>query len=276
MSTRNDSSSWAVGLSGAIMVTVMAAGLGCSSKRAALDFTNTAIIDLTHPYDDDVIYWPTSPGRFELKVLHRGPTDGGYWYEANSFCTPEHGGTHLDAPVHFAKGMWSVAEVPVEHLVGPAVVIDVRAKATVDPDYQLTRDDLTRFEDDHGRIPAGAVVLLNTGYAKHWPDRLRYLGDDTPSDESKLRFPSFGEDAARWLIEQRAVHALAVDTASIDPGASKDFPVHRVAGAANVVGLENLTNVDRLPAVGASIVALPMKIAGGSGAPVRIVAFIPR
>ena len=187
MLTRNASSSWAVGLSGAIMVTVMAAGLGCSSKRAALDFTNTAIIDLTHPYDDDVIYWPTSPGRFELKVLHRGPTDGGYWYEANSLCTPEHGGTHLDAPVHFAEGRWSVAEVPVEHLVGPAVVIDVRAEATVDPDYQLTRDDLTRFEDEHGRIPAGAVVLLNTGYAKHWPDRLRYLGDDTPGDASKLR-----------------------------------------------------------------------------------------
>ena len=276
MSTRNASSSWAVGLSGVIMVVVMAAGLGCSSKRSAPDFTNTAIIDLTHPYDDDVIYWPTSPGRFELKVLHRGATDGGYWYEANSFCTPEHGGTHLDAPVHFAEGMWSVAEVPVDHLIGPAVVIDIRAKAAADPDYRLSRDDLGRFEDEHGRIPAGAVVILNTGYAKHWPDRLRYLGDDTPGDASKLRFPSFGDDAAKWLIEEREVHALGVDTASIDPGSSTDFPVHRVAGAANVVGLENLTNIDGLPAVGAWIVALPMKIASGSGAPVRVVAFVPR
>jgi kynurenine formamidase len=265
-----------VGLSGAIIVAVMSAGLGCSSKRTAPDFTNTAIIDLTHPYDDDVIYWPTSPGRFELKVLHRGATDSGYWYEANSFCTPEHGGTHLDAPVHFAEAKWSVAEIPVEHLVGPAVVIDVRAKASADPNYQLSRDDLLRFEDEHGRIPAGAVVVLNTGYAKHWPDRLRYLGDDTPGDASKLRFPSFGEDAVRWLIEKRHIHALGVDTASIDPGSSKDFPVHRVAGAANVVGLENLTNVDRLPAVGTWIVALPMKIADGSGAPVRVVAFVPR
>ena len=192
MSTRNASSSWAVGLSGAIMVASWLPGSGARANAPRPISRTRQIIDLTHSYDDDIIYWPTSPGRFELKVLHRGATDGGYWYEANSFCTPEHGGTHLDAPVHFAEGMWSVAEVPVEHLVGPAVVIDVRAKASADPDYRLSRDDLTRFEDEHGRIPAGAVVVLNTGYAKHWPDRLRYLGDDTPGDASKLRFPSFG------------------------------------------------------------------------------------
>jgi kynurenine formamidase len=234
------------------------------------------MVDLTHPYDGDSIYWPTSPGQFELNVLHSGPTDGGYWYEANSFCTPEHGGTHLDAPVHFAKDMWAVADVPVERLAGPAVVIDVRAKADANPDYALTLEDVTRFEVEHARIPAGAIVILNTGYAEHWLDRRSYLGDDTPGDASNLHFPAFGAEAARWLIEKRAIHALAVDTASIDPGSSKDFPVHRIAGAANVVGIENLTNVDRLPAVGAWVVALPMKIADGSGAPVRAVAFVPK
>jgi kynurenine formamidase len=261
--------------SGAVVVATLAAASGCATRVAVPDLANTEMVDLTHPYDGDSIYWPTSPGQFELQALHRGPTEGGYWYEANTFCTPEHGGTHLDAPIHFAEGMWSVAEVPIERLVGPAVVIDVRAKSDADPDYTLTRDDVARFEVEHGRIPSGAIVILDTGYAKHWPDRRAYLGDDTPGDASRLHFPSFGAEAARWLIEERAVRALAVDTASIDPGSSKDFPVHRIAGAANVVGLENLVNLDRLPAKGAWVVALPMKIAGGSGAPVRAVAFLP-
>jgi len=257
------------------MAASLAAASGCATRITALDLADTGMIDLTHAYDGDSIYWPTSPGHFELKVLHRGPTEGGYWYEANAFCTPEHGGTHMDAPVHFAQGMWTVADVPVERLVGPAVVIDVRTKSEADPDYTLTRDDVDRFEADHGRIPSGAIVILNTGYAKRWHDRRGYLGDDTPGDASKLRFPSFGAEAVRWLIEERAVRALAVDTASIDPGSSRDFPVHRIAGAANVIGLENLMNLDRLPAKGAWVVALPMKIAGGSGAPVRVVAFLP-
>ncbi len=276
MNVTRQAFSRAARFSGVAVLMAVSVVTGCSSKRAALDLSDTGIIDMTHPYDDDAIYWPTSPGRFELEVLHRGQAEGGYWYEANSFCTPEHGGTHLDAPVHFAKGMWSVAEIPVERLAGPAVVIDARPQAAKNPDYELTRNDLERFEAEQGRIPEGAVVVMNTGYAARWPDRLRYLGDDTPGDASKLHFPSFGQEAARWLIEERAIHVLGVDTASIDPGSSKSFPVHRVAGAANVIGLENLTNVDRLPAKGAWIVALPMKFAGGSGAPARVVAFVPR
>jgi len=264
-----------VGLSSAVLFATLAAAPGCASRVTVPDFANTAMVDLTHPYDGDSIYWPTSPGRFELQVLHRGPTEGGYWYEANAFCTPEHGGTHMDAPVHFAQGMWTVAEVPIERLVGPAVVIDVRAEPDADPDYTLTRADVARFEREHGRIPSGAIVILNTGYAKRWLDPRAYLGDDTPGDASNLHFPSFGPEAVRWLIEERSIRAVAVDTASIDPGSSKQFPVHRIAGAANVVGLENLMNLDRLPAKGAWVVALPMKIAGGSGAPVRVVAFLP-
>lgn len=274
--TRSTSSIRAVTLSSVLLLVGLAGANGCSTARPALDIEHATIVDLTHPYDDQTIYWPTPPGRFEMKVLHRGPSKGGYWYEANSFCTPEHGGTHLDAPAHFAKGMWSVADVPVERLVGPGVVVDVRAKAGADPDYALSRDDLARFESTHGRIPEGAIVVLVTGYAARWPDRRRYLGDATPGKATKLHFPSFGADAVRWLIEERKIRAIGVDTASIDPGVSKDFPVHRLAGAANVIGLENLTNVDRLPAVGAWIVALPMKIAEGSGAPARVIALVSR
>jgi kynurenine formamidase len=119
-------------------------------------------------------------------------------------------------------------------------------------------------------------VLVRTGWSRHWPDRLAYLGDNTPGDASKLRFPGYGEDAARLLVEERQVVLLGIDTASVDFGRSTDFIVHRVAAARNVANLENLTNLDRLPPRGATVIALPMKIEGGSGAPVRVVALVPK
>lgn len=241
-----------------------------------LDLARAAVVDLSHTYDDDTVYWPTSPSRFELKSLHRGPVAAGYWYEANLLCTPEHGGTHLDAPVHFAERAWSTDQVPTDHFIRPLIVIDIRSESAADPDYRLTRSDVDRFEREHGRIPNGSIVALMTGWSARWPDVKAYLGDDSGGDASHLHFPSFGEEAARWLVEQRGVVGIAVDTASIDYGASRDFPVHRLVGAANVIGLENLTNLERLPATGAWIAALPMKIAGGSGAPLRAVALIAR
>jgi len=246
------------------------------SNAATFDLSQTPVIDLTHAYDADTVYWPTSPSRFELRVLHRGPTDGGYWYEANVLCTPEHGGTHMDAPAHFAKDHWSADQVPIERFIGPAIVIDIRSQAAADPDYRLTRADVEHWETDHGRVGAGTVVLLRTGWSERWPNVKSYLGDDSPGDASHLHFPSFGEDAARFLIVDRGVHAIGVDTASIDYGASRDFPVHRLAGAADVLGFENLTGLDRLPATGAWVVALPMKIARGSGAPLRAIALLPK
>jgi kynurenine formamidase len=246
------------------------------SGVVGLDLTRAQVVDLSYPFDRDTIYWPTSTSTFQHEVLHKGMADGGYWYENASLCTPEHGGTHLDAPAHFAEGKWSTADVPVQRLVGPAVVIDVRDRTAADSDYRLTRADVDAFEASHGPIPAGAIVVLRTGWEGRWPDRKRYLGDDTPGDASNLHFPSYGAEAATLLVEKRHVYALGVDTASIDHGPSTDFPVHRIAGAANVVGLENLTNLEGVPAVGAWIAALPMKIADGSGGPARVVAFVPR
>lgn len=234
------------------------------------------VVDLSHAYDEDTIYWPTSPSKFELEVLHDGHTEGGYYYRANRFRTPEHGGTHLDAPVHFAEGARDAAEIPLERLMGPAVVIDVTEEAADDADYRLTEARVRAFEDGHGDIPRDAIILLRTGWSRHWPDKEKYLGDDTPGDASNLHFPSFGESAARYLVEERGAAVLGVDTASIDYGQSEDFMVHRVAGEANVVGLENLTNLDELPPTGARVIALPMKIAEGSGGPVRAVALVPK
>lgn len=234
------------------------------------------IVDLTHPFDQHTIYWPTSPSWFQLTRLHYGETDAGYFYAANSFCTPEHGGTHLDAPIHFAEGRWTVDQIPVRQLIGPGLVIDVSLQASANPDYQLSIKDVRRWEATHGTIPRDAIVLLRTGWGKRWADRRRYLGDDTPGDASHLHFPSYGKDAAEFLVKERKIAALGVDTASIDYGPSNDFIVHRIANGANVPGLENIANLEELPEMGAWIIALPIKIAGGSGGPLRIVALIPQ
>jgi kynurenine formamidase len=243
---------------------------------ASLDLSRYRAVDLTHAYSERTVFWPTSPTRFKLERLAHGQTEGGYFYAANTFSTPEHGGTHLDAPVHFAEQGHTADQVPLDRLMGPAVVIDVTARAAADRDYRLTDEDVLAFEKEHGQIGPGTIVLLRTGWSRHWPDAKAYLGDDTPGDASKLSFPSYGEAAARILVEQRRVGALGIDTASNDYGRSTDFIVHRIAAARNVPGFENLTNLDPLPARGATVIALPMKIEGGSGGPVRVVALVPK
>jgi kynurenine formamidase len=258
------------------LLLLSAAAEAAETRRPPIDLQGVRVVDLTHAFDEKTLYWPTSPTTFKLDRLAFGKTEAGFFYASNAFCTPEHGGTHLDAPIHFAEGKRTADQIPPEQLIAPAVVLDVRAKAAADPDYRLTLQDVLAWEAKHGTIPQGAIVLLHTGWSARWPDRKRYLGDDKPGDASNLHFPSYGAEAARALVEQRKVGALGVDTASIDHGPSKDFIVHQIANGANVAGLENVTNLGELPATGAWVIALPMKIAGGSGGPVRIVALVPR
>lgn len=247
-----------------------------AAHAQTVDLARSRMVDLTHPLDARTLYWPTSPSGFELTRLAFGPTPGGWFYAAYAFAAPEHGGTHIDAPIHFSAGGRTVDQVPLEQLVAPAIVIDVATPAAADADYRLTRDDVLAWERRHGRIAPGTIVLLRTGWSRRWPDRKSYLGDDTPGDASRLHFPSYGAEAARLLVEQRRVAALGVDVASIDIGQSKDFQVHRIAAAADVPGLENLTALESLPPTGALVIALPMKTAGGSGGPTRVVALVPR
>lgn len=244
----------------------------------ALHLERYEVVDLTHPFDGRTVYWPTAPFAFELDTLSYGDTEGGWFYSAFQFRAPEHGGTHLDAPVHFARGRHTVDQVPLDRLMGPAVVIDVSARAENDPDYRLTVSDLTAWEAEHGTVPRGSIVLLRTGWDRFWPDAGRYLGDAGRGEAAaqNLHFPSYGEDAARVLVEERGVSALGADVASIDYGQSRDFPVHRIIMEENVPGLENVAHLNRLPATGATVIALPMKIAGGSGAPLRVIALVPR
>lgn len=245
------------------------------ASAQSLDLSRYRIVDLTHPFNAQTLYWPTSTATFKLDRLAFGQTAGGFFYSANALSTPEHGGTHLDAPIHFSETGRAADQIPLEQLIARAVVIDVAAKAAANPDYLLTEGDVREFERAHGLIMPGTIVLLRTGWAQRWPNKKSYLGDDRPGEASKLHFPSYGAAAARVLIRRR-VGALGADVASIDYGPSTDFAVHRAAAAANVLGLENLTHLDQLPPTGAIVIALPMKIEGGSGGPLRAIALVPR
>ena len=195
--------------------------LPCSVS--SLDLSDYRMVDLSHPYNAETIYWPTSPSRFELMELAYGETPGGWFYSAYALCTPEHGGTHFDAPVHFSANGVPVHEVPLNNIIAPAVTIDVSARAAEDSNYRLTVDDVLGFEALHGEIEAGMIVLLRTGWSERWPDTATYMGDDTPGDASRLSFPGYGADAARLLVEQRGVSVLGIDTASIDYGGRRIF-----------------------------------------------------
>ena len=257
---------------------VPAIAIAASALTAAqtIDVSRYRLVDLSHAYSPNTLYWPTSASKFALSRDASGQTPGGFFYAANSLSTPEHGGTHLDAPRHFSESGRTTEQIPLEQLVVSAVVIDVSKEAAADRDYRLTREAVLAFEQANGPIARGSAVLLRTGWSRHWPNAKSYLGDDTPGDASKLSFPSYGVEAARLLVEERSVAALGIDTASIDYGRSTDFQVHRVAAARNVPGFENLTNLDQLPVRGALLIALPMKIEGGSGGPLRAIALVPR
>src|SRR5581483_7482558 len=231
------------------------------------------VIDLTYSFDEHTIYWPTAKP-FQLEIVSAAKTAGGYWYAANNMCLAEHGGTHMDAPIHFSEGKHAADEVPVQQLIGPAAVIDIHVQAAKDADYRLTVDDLKAWEKKHGRLPQGAIVLLFSGWGARWPDKKSYLGTDKPGDVENLHFPGFSREAAEFLISQREIDAIGVDTPSIDYGQSKDFIVHQVITGANKPGLENIANLDKVPAKGATLIALPMKIAKGSGGPTRVIAIL--
>jgi kynurenine formamidase len=234
------------------------------------------IVDLTHSFDEATIFWPTEPG-FQLQRGPAGVTDRGYYYAANRFSTAEHGGTHIDAPIHFYQDHFTVDQIPLERLIGEGVVVDVTEACAASRDYQIGVDDLRAWEEKQGRVLADVIVLLRTGYGRYWPDRRQYLGTEAkgPDAVAELHFPGLHPDAATWLVEHRAVRAVGIDTASIDYGQSRQFGSHVKLCEHNVPALENVANLDQLPLTGVTIIALPMKIAGGSGGPTRIVAIVP-
>jgi kynurenine formamidase len=263
-------------LSVLIAVAMSVAAAAMAADPSAARFAQGTWLDLTHAFDAATIYWPTEKG-FQFQPGKNGPTPKGYYYAANRFTTAEHGGTHLDAPRHFAEGRHTADEIELERLVGEAAVIDVRVKCAANPVYEVTPDDLVAWERQHGRQIVDVIVLLRTGWSGKWGDRAAYLGTDAQGAEavSLLRFPGLAPEGAKWLVEQRRVKAVGIDTASIDHGPSTLFGAHVALCRANVPIFENLDGLERLPTEGAFIAALPMKITGGSGGPLRVLARLP-
>lgn len=253
--------------------------VGCVADRqhGQLVWEHSRIVDLTHSFGSDTVVWPTEQD-FKLIGQHAEDTPGGYYYASNRVELPEHGGTHIDAPIHFSRGKQTLDQIPIERLVGTGVRIDVAQQCARDHDYRMTISDLERWEVEHGRIPNQAIVLLNTGYARFWPGRKDYLGTELRGEEGvrALHFPGLHPEAAAWLVRERYVKAVGIDTASIDYGQSTKFETHVALLSANVPVFENLANLGDLPDRGFDVVALPMKIAGGTGGPLRIIAIVPR
>lgn len=233
-------------------------------------------IDLTHEFSEESIYWPTAEP-FKKETVFQGRAEAGFYYEAHSFSAAEHGGTHLDAPIHFAENRHTLEQVPVEQLIGPGALIRIAEKVKKNRNYQLSVEDVLLWEKDNGEIAEDSILLVDTGSSKLWPDREKYLGTSErgPGALAKLKFPGIHPEAAEFLATKRKVKAVGLDSPSIDFGGSKLFESHQILFEKNIPGMENVANLDRLPLKGFTVFALPMKIKGGSGGPLRVVAFLP-
>ncbi|MBN1223502.1 MAG: cyclase family protein [Candidatus Aminicenantes bacterium] len=235
------------------------------------------ILEMTYPYDESTIYWPTAKG-FELKKLNWGISEGGWWYASNEYSASEHGGTHADAPIHFARNGRTIDRIPLKEWIGPAVKIDVTKKCGDDRDYLLTVADIRAWEAEHGKIPDGAWVIMYTGIGtRYYPDKMKVLGTDKSGAAAlpELSFPGFSVESVRFLLEKRTITGLAIDTPSIDCGKCSRFEVHQVLFAADKLALENIANCDQLPSKGAMLFVIPMLIKDGTGSPARVFAILP-
>lgn len=253
-------------------------GVGCAADQQYRQsaWEQSRLVDLTHSFASDTIVWPTERD-FKLVVQHAEHTELGYYYSSNRIEMAEHGGTHIDAPIHFSEGKQTLDQIPLERLVGAGVRIDVAVQCAHDRDYLVAISDITGWEVEHGLIPNDSIVLLDTGYARFWLNRKDYLGTELRGEEGvrALHFPGLHPDAAAWLVRERQVKAVGIDTASIDYGQSTKFETHVALLSQNVLVFENLANLNGLPDRGFDVIALPMKIKGGTGGPLRIIAVLP-
>ena len=255
-----------------ILITVFLGVFALAGCAPRMEVPSGKFVDLTHSFDEQTIYWPTEKG-FELERGPAGVTEKGYYYAANRFCSAEHGGTHIDAPIHFFESRNTLDAIPLRQLIGRGALIDVSLKCAKDSNYQVVVDDLIQWERKNNARLDDVIVLLRTGFGTFWPSPAKYLGTEErgPQAVAKLHFPGLHPEAAKWLAQNRTVRAVGIDTASIDFGQSTHFQSHVALFEKNIPALENVANLDQLPEAGFVVLALPMKIRGGSGGPVRIV-----
>jgi kynurenine formamidase len=257
-----------------VTMTISHGGTAAPQGSKADDLLNgiasgkTRVVDLSYAINDKLVPWPTDKRWFEAETNATVAKDG---YFTRSFWMLEHYGTHLDAPIHFPPGTIPVDKIPAKQLFGVGVVIDVREESNKNADYRLTVERVEEWEKKHGRIPAGAIVLLRTGWASRWPDAVTYRNQDA---KGKMHFPGFSAEAVKMLLE-RKVNGLGCDTLSVDYGASEDFAVHHLALGAGLFNLENLADLKDVPEAGAFVIVAPIKLEGGSGGPARVFALSP-
>lgn len=233
-------------------------------------------IDLTWDFEESTVYWPTNV-MFKHDTVFYGINDKGYFYSSFKYSAEEHGGTHFDAPLHFAQGGRSVEQITMNELTGNAIVLDISTQSAQNRDYLVSADDFLQWEKKYGIIPDQSIVLLHTGFGKFWNDHEKYTGTNKSGAEgvAELHFPGLSPEAAEWLVKERKLKAVGIDTPSIDYGQSKDFKTHRFLCANNVTAYENIANLEKVPPRGSYLVVAPMKIKGGSGSPLRLLAWIP-
>ena len=233
-------------------------------------------LEMTYPYDEQTIYWPTAKG-FHLEKIGWGINEAGWWYASNEYGASEHGGTHADAPIHFAQKGRTMDQIPIAEWIGPSAKIDVVKKCAENRDYLLSVEDIVSWEEEYGRIPEGAWVIMYTGIGtKFYPQKKDVLGTEKSGDEAlpELNFPGYSPEAVEFLVKNREIIGIAIDTPSIDYGKSKDFLAHRILMAADKLALENIARLDELPATGATLFVIPMLIKDGTGAPARVFAYL--
>eukprot|EP00092_Neocalanus_flemingeri_P031527 GFUD01034238.1.p2 GENE.GFUD01034238.1~~GFUD01034238.1.p2 ORF type:complete len:266 (+),score=88.38 GFUD01034238.1:143-940(+) len=245
-------------------------------------FNNRKIIDLTHPVGENTFVWPTST-KFTVANVVKTQVgvegEGGYWYESRDINQAEHSGTHMDAPAHFYKGGWHTSDIPLERLTGPGVRISIEERVQKDLDTGLVVEDILTWEEQHGEVPEGAVVIIHTGHGRWYGDKVKYLGrpaelDLPENDTEHLHFPGVEPAAAEWLVRNRNIVGLGIDTPSTSNGQSRDYKTHQVLGEANIWGLENMARTEELPSTGFVVYNMVHKLEGGSGGPTRVIAIL--
>jgi len=250
--------------------------LVCLAARSGQVFKDK-LLDMSYAFDETTIYWPTAKP-FKLDKVSWGISEGGWWYASNEFSASEHGGTHADAPIHFAQKGRTIDQIPLSEWIGPAVKIDVSEKCEKNRDYLLSAADIRDWEKKYQKIPDEAWVIMYTGIGtRYYPDKKKVLGTDKTGAEAiaELSFPGFSPESVEFLLKDRNIRGIAIDTPSIDCGKSKDFKVHQILLAADRLALENIANLDKLPPHGATLYVIPMLIKESTGAPARVFAILP-
>ncbi|MBN3963320.1 cyclase family protein [Nostoc sp. NMS8] len=230
--------------------------------------TYTRVIHLSHVIDVDIPQWSGDP-TVEFETVAELNNDG---YYLRRFSLGEHSATHINAPNSFHSSAVGIDQYPAQSLVVPAVVINICQATVVNPDYALTLADVLAWEEEYGEISGGCVVILNTGWQKKWLDKSAFLNHDA---QGIPHFPGFGSDATRFLLNERQIAGVGIDTHGVDPGQDNSFAINRLVLEQPRIVLENLTNLDQLPPKGTTLAIAPLRLRGGSGSPVGVLALVP-